>query len=213
MLDGMTNNNLDYSWKRKRMSFHFLSMKKESSKESHQRKKPLDFRTKSPKILRMVSAVTAERLLLVTAKRSLPWNSSFLSHRQIKFTENTAFSRINACFSLCKPKKRLHPDRSGGSKGEKHWAVFLLLLKNAQVLPLAVLSFYRFREADSVIFISSKKENRAGVFSATKFLFAHEQRMPEKRSVVNWHLFNLWYNYRQNIFAVRENNAFRIKER
>ena len=91
-------------------------MKKESSKESHQRKKPLDFRTRSPKILRMVSAVTAERLLLVTAKRSLPWNSSFLSHRQIKFTENTAFSRINACFSLCKPKKRLHPDRSGGSK-------------------------------------------------------------------------------------------------
>ena len=110
--------------------------------------------------------------LAVTAKRSLPWNSSFLSHRQIKFTENTAFSRINACFSLCKPKKRLHQDRSGGSKGEDHALHFRL--GNAAVLPLAVLSFWDF--------LSSKKENRVGVFSATKFLLAHEQRMPEKRS-------------------------------
>ena len=99
--------------------------------------------------------------LAVTAKRSLPWNSSFLSHRQIKFTENTAFSRINACFSLCKPKKRLHPDRSGGSKGEKHWAVFLLLLKNAQVLPLvtffASVSFFIERNAETVPTLSRVK--------------------------------------------------------
>ena len=134
-----------------------------------------------------------------------------LPFRQIKFTENTAFSRIIACFPIYKPKNRFHQDRRGGSKGEDHALHFRL--GNAAVLLLAVLSFYRLREADSVIFISWKKENRVGVFSATKFLFAHEQRMPEKRSVVNWHLFNLWYNYRQNIFAVRENNAFRIKER
>ena len=118
-----------------------------------------------------------------SAKRSLPWNSSFLFHRQIKLTENTVFSQVNACFSLCKMKKRFHPDRSGGSKGEDHALHFRL--GNAAVLLLAVLSFYRLREADSVIFISWKKENRVGVFSATKFLFAHEQRMPEKRSVVN----------------------------
>ena len=97
-----------------------------------------------------------------------------------KVHEKHHISRINACFSLCKPKKRLHPDRSGGSKGEDHALHFRL--GNAAVLLLAVLSFYRLREADSVIFISWKKENRVGVFSATKFLFAHLQRMPEKRS-------------------------------
>ena len=53
----------------------------------------------------------------VTAKRLLPWNSLFLFHRQIKFTENTVFSQVNACFSLCNVKKRFHKDRRGGFKG------------------------------------------------------------------------------------------------
>ena len=120
----------------------------------------------------MVSAVTAERLL--------PWNSSFLFRHQIKFTEKYRIFINYRLFSLCKMKKRLHKDRRGGSKGEDHALHFRL--GNAAVLPLAVLSFYRLREADSVIFISWKKENRVGVFSVTKFLFAHLQRMPKKRS-------------------------------
>ena len=96
-----------------------------------------------------------------------------LSFRQIKFTENTAFSRIIACFPIYKPKNRFHQDRRGGSKGEDHALHFRL--GNAAVLPLAVLSFWDF--------LSSKKENRAGVFSVTKFLFAHVQRMPKDRSL------------------------------
>ena len=112
-----------------------------------------------------------------------PFGNPFPISPSDKVYENTVFSQVNACFSLCKMKKRFHPDRSGGSKGEDHALHFRL--GNAAVLLLAVLSFYRLREADSVIFISWKKENRVGVFSATKFLFAHEQRMPEKRSVVN----------------------------
>ena len=168
----MINNNLLDFWKSRENVFP-LSFYEERK-----------FQRKSPKEeTAWFSDKKSENLthgfLAVTAKRSLPWNSSFLFHRQIKFTENTVFSQVNACFSLCKPKKQFHQDRSGGSKGEKHWAVFLLLLKNAQVLPLALLSFYRLREADSVIFISWKKENRVGVFSATKFLFAHGQRMPK----------------------------------
>ena len=58
------NNNLDYSSKSGnvfRISFYKERKPAESAsrnlrKESYQRKKPLDFRTRSPKILRMVSS-------------------------------------------------------------------------------------------------------------------------------------------------------------
>ena len=96
-----------------------------------------------------------------------PLESLFLFYCLIKSAENGVFCRSSLVFPTVNWKNgcnkigvgvQMQLPRSGYCQ-RTHWAVFLLWLKNAQVLPL-VTFFAQIPQADSASFLSLQKEMR-----------------------------------------------------